>query len=90
MIFPFKLNSMPPLMTLKQVSDVLFDNDSNANCQAVRRFIKRGQFPAPTIPAINKGGTMFFSRQDIIDWYDQELNNENKSSVEGSSLTQQL
>ena len=69
-------------MTLKQVSDVLFDNDSNANCQAVRRFVKRGIFPRPTIPAINKGGSMYFSRQDIIDWYDQELNSdENKNKL---------
>jgi len=82
MIFPSKLKSMPSLMTLKQASDVLFDNDSNASCRTVRRFVKRGQFPRPTIPAINKGGSMYFSRQDIIDWYDQELNSdENKNKL---------
>ena len=83
MIFPSKLKTMPPLMTLKQVSDVLFDNDSNANCQAVRRFVKRGQFPRPTIPAINKGGSMYFSKDEVSQWFQKELINENKSSLEG-------
>ena len=88
--FPSKLKTMPALMTLKQVSDVLFDNHSNASCRTVTRFVKRGQFPVPTIPAVDKGGAMYFSRQDIINWYDKELDNENKSSVASSNLTQQL
>lgn len=72
-----KLDSMPILMTLKEASDVLFDDYSNAKCQAVKRFVKRGQFPAPNMPALNKGGSMYFLRQDIIDWYLKRLSNEN-------------
>ena len=83
MTFRSNLQKMPPLMTLKQVAFVLFENDSNANCQAVRRFVKRGQFPRPTIPAINKGGAMYFSKDEVSQWFQKELINENKSSLEG-------
>ena len=64
---------MPPLMTLKQVSDVVFDNDSNANCQTIRRFIERGHFPAPKIPAINRGGSAYFSKDEVSQWFQKEL-----------------
>mgnify|MGYP003627696826 CR=1 FL=1 len=83
MTYRSKLNSMPPLMTLKQVSDVVFDNDSNANCQTIRRFIERGHFPAPKIPAINRGGSAYFSKDEVSQWFQKELIDENKSSLEG-------
>jgi len=83
MTYRSKLNSMPPLMTLKQVSDVVFDNDSNANCQTIRRFIERGKFPAPKIPAINRGGSAYFSKDEVSQWFQKELIDENKSSLEG-------
>ena len=83
MTYRSKLNSMPPLMTLKQVSDVVFDNDSNANCQTIRRFIERGYFPAPKIPAINRGGSAYFSKDEVSQWFQKELIDENKSSLEG-------
>jgi hypothetical protein len=75
--FLFKIKDLPPLLKTKQVAKVLFNDDSNANCQKIRLLTKRGQFPKPTIPSVAPGGTSYYATETIARWY-QEKTNENK------------
>ena len=85
MIFPSrfenKLQELPPLITLKKVAKILFDDDSNANCQVLRRMTERGQFPKPTIPAEKKGGKSLYAPMLILAWYEELNSDENKNKL---------
>tara|TARA_R110001583_G_scaffold26448_1_gene95138 strand:+ start:179 stop:430 length:252 start_codon:yes stop_codon:yes gene_type:complete len=75
--FLFKFKELPPLIKTRQVAKVLFDDDSDAMCQRIKRLTERGQFPKPTIPSIKPGGTNLYSSEMLMKWY-QEKTNENK------------